>query len=332
MSTNPDEKNFATTRYPDNGSKLINVSTFLLSESQISKKIKWLNGVRFDYEKINAAFSNNNPFVFEEEILNKNLNLSASSVISYDINKNNFLSLSVFNAFRNPNVDDLGKVFSKIQGVVVVPNIELNPEKVISTEMHLNHKKEGFNLALTIFYNTLKDAIEKRPYLLNENDSILYDGEMMATIANTNIKNAEIKGFEIKMNRKLTKKIDFDFYSSYINGKSSDSLPLSHIPPFSMKAKISYSKNKKTKWSLYSNYNGAKKREDFDISGTDNLEEATINGTPAWYTINILYSKTIDILTLSIACENILDAHYKTFASGISAPGRNFILNLQAVL
>ena len=77
---------------------------------------------------------------------------------------------------------------------------------------------------------------------------------------------------------------------------------------------------------------GGPKREDFDISGTDNLEEATINGTPAWYTINILYSKTIDILTLSIACENILDAHYKTFASGISSPGRNFILNLQAVL
>ena len=32
---------------------------------------------------------------------------------------------------------------------------------------------------------------------------ILYDGEMMATIANTNIKNANIKGFEVKLNQKL---------------------------------------------------------------------------------------------------------------------------------
>jgi hemoglobin/transferrin/lactoferrin receptor protein len=31
-----------------------------------------------------------------------------------------------------------------------------------------------------------------------------------------------------------------------------------------------------------------------------------------------------------MALENILDQHYKTFASGLSAPGRNFIVTLKA--
>ena len=33
--------------------------------------------------------------------------------------------------FRNPNVDDVGKIFSKNDYSVVVPNNELKPEKQI---------------------------------------------------------------------------------------------------------------------------------------------------------------------------------------------------------
>ena len=41
----------------------------------------------------------------------------------------------MFNSFRNPNIDDIGKVFSKTQGVVVVPNLNLKSEKIISSEL-----------------------------------------------------------------------------------------------------------------------------------------------------------------------------------------------------
>ena len=40
--------------------------------------------------------------------------------------------------------------------------------------------------------------------------------------------------------------------------------------------------------------------------------------------INLIYSKNINNLKISIACENILDTHYKTFALEL-ANGRNFI-------
>ena len=44
-------------------------------------------------------------------------------------NENNFISFSLFNSFRNPNIDDLGKVFSKTDGIVTVPNLNLKSEK-----------------------------------------------------------------------------------------------------------------------------------------------------------------------------------------------------------
>ena len=44
---------------------------------------------------------------------------------------------------------------------------------------------------------------------------------------------------------------------------------------------------------------------------------ATIDGTPSWWTLNLIYSKKINNLKISFNCENILDVHYKTFASGI---------------
>ena len=74
-------------------------------------------------------------------------------------------------------------------------------------------------------------------------------------------------------------------------------------------------------------FTGWKNIEDYDIAGVDNISEATIDGNPSWYTINFDYIKKYNRKNkFMISVHNILDAHYKTFASGISAGGRNFIL------
>ena len=80
-------------------------------------------------------------------------------------------------------------------------------------------------------------------------------------------------------------------------------------------------------------FNTRKNLEDYNISeGIDNIEETPFiseiddyYGSPSWQTLN-LYSrykatKNIDLL---LNIDNIFDQHYKEFASGISAPGRNF--------
>ena len=55
------------------------------------------------------------------------------------------------------------------------------------------------------------------------------------------------------------------------------------------------------------------------LNGVDNLDGLAVDGTPSWYTINIVYSRKFNNLKTSLAYENIFDVHYKHLVSGISS-------------
>jgi hemoglobin/transferrin/lactoferrin receptor protein len=77
-------------------------------------------------------------------------------------------------------------------------------------------------------------------------------------------------------------------------------------------------------------YNGAKKLKDYSDSGEDNLNYATPEGMPAWHTLNARLGYSFNNgLALQCGVENILDTEYRVFASGISAPGRNYYVALK---
>ena len=53
----------------------------------------------------------------------------------------------------------------------------------------------------------------------------------------------------------------------------------------------------------------------------------TADGMPSWATLNLRTSYSFKKqFTLQFAVENLLDRNYRYFASGFSAPGRNFIV------
>jgi hemoglobin/transferrin/lactoferrin receptor protein len=82
---------------------------------------------------------------------------------------------------------------------------------------------------------------------------------------------------------------------------------------------------------LFSEYNGWKKINRFSSGSVDNPSEATIDGNPSWATLNIRLGFELHSLAhLQFGVYNFTDAHYKTFASGISAPGRAFIISLRS--
>ena len=323
------ETEFSSTRYPDNGSSDNTFSSYIHSELKIYKKIRWFNAFRHDFNKIQMNFSENNLFNIGSELKNSNTNYSASTNLYFKANENNFISLSIFNSFRNPNVDDLGKVFSKTDGIVVVPNLNLKPEKIVSSEFIWKFINAKTSIELVLFYSGLKDAIEKRAYSLDGQDSIYYDGEKMKCVANTNINSAKMKGFNFRFNQELIKNLTLKANAAYVQAITSDSIPMAHIPPLSLRGEVVLSLSKFSKLNIYTNYNDWKRSSDYDANGVDNLDEATADGTPSWRTTNVVYSRIFNNLKISLACENIFDIHYKTFASGISSSGRNFILNLQ---
>ena len=85
---------------------------------------------------------------------------------------------------------------------------------------------------------------------------------------------------------------------------------------------------------------------EYDLAGVDNLEESPIDnitisengeienisytGHPNWETINLNCNYIInDYTSIQLSLNNLLDKHYKVFASGISAPGRSFVITLR---
>jgi hemoglobin/transferrin/lactoferrin receptor protein len=104
--------------------------------------------------------------------------------------------------------------------------------------------------------------------------------------------------------------------------------PLDHISPTFGKTAVDINfKNVKT--SFYVLYNGAKKLADYSLFGEDNLQYATATGMPKWMTLNASSQLYLNKnLNLQLGLENILDQNYRVFASGINAPGRNFIISL----
>ena len=137
-----------------------------------------------------------------------------------------------------------------------------------------------------------------------------------------------IYGFNINYSYTPISNLFFTSGLNYIKGTTINGSPLSHISPINGHANIRYSYNKQ-KISFETRFAGQKRKEDYDLAGVDNLEEATSEGNPSWIVFNVSYDYTFDkTISVCLGIENIFDLHYKTFGSGISSSGRNFTLSL----
>jgi hemoglobin/transferrin/lactoferrin receptor protein len=132
----------------------------------------------------------------------------------------------------------------------------------------------------------------------------------------------------------LTKKLNFFTTATYTRGRlerfDGSEIPQDHIPPFFGKTSLNFNE-KKFGLEFFSLYNGWKKIKNYNPDGEDNQQYATPEGMPSWMTFNFRSSfQLCPSLQLQLAVENIMDRNYRYFASGFSAPGRNFIIALRA--
>jgi hemoglobin/transferrin/lactoferrin receptor protein len=289
-------------------------------------------GVRFNVNKLQGFFDDTTTYHLPfNKITLENSSFSSSINIKYSPKDWTLIS-SISNSYRNPNMDDVGKVFSKNDKWVVVPNSKLTPEKALIIDGEIRKFiNDQLEFKLLLFQTLLVDAIERRDVVFNGADSLVYDGVMMKTQSNQNIGKAKISGISYSLLYNITKRIRFSSIGNYTKGETAKNLPLAHIPPFNVSTFLEYNITKNKSLVFYVFYNAWKKKADFDIAGVDNLDEATLDGTPSWTTFNLKYLHKIDdSVSFSVGIENISDIHYKTFASGISANGRNLILSLHS--
>jgi hemoglobin/transferrin/lactoferrin receptor protein len=233
--------------------------------------------------------------------------------------------------FRAPNIDDYGKVFEK-KGITVVPNDNLKPEYAFGADF--SAQRDLFNgflsLGASIYGTFLYNAMVQRDFQLNGQDSILYEGEMTKIQAIQNTDNAIIYGTSAWVKLQLSKGLDFNFTYNFTRGQDlSSKVPLEHIPPQFGKIALSYN-NDRLNTSIYTFYNFRKRGIDY-APGGDNIDlSPNGGGIPAWWTLNYRVSYTFwDLLSIQGSVENILDVHYRQFASGISQPGRTFMASVK---
>lgn len=328
--TSNDIISYNSTRYPDGGSNVNDFFSYIQAKTLLNKKLRLVMGARYNQNNLTAVFNDTTTFSFNyKQLQNNNSSLVKSARLEYRVSTNTLFTTSYYGGFRNPNIDDIGKVFSKNDNSVVIPNEKLEAEYSDNYEMKFKYFKGKIKTNISLFYTDINNAIRREFSTLNNKDSMLYDGEMMRIQMNKNIESANIYGININAIYEYDKSLYLSSNFNYIKGNTIENQPLSHIPPSNGKLSINYT-IKKQEFEFYVKYNAAKKSNEYDDGGVDNLEEATVDGTPMWYTLNLHYiNKLENDITISCGVQNITDIHYKTFSSGISASGRNFILGLQ---
>jgi len=242
--------------------------------------------------------------------------------------------------FRSPNVDDSGKVFDSEPGSVIVPNPDLDAEYAYNFEVGAAGIIADFiKLDLTGYYTRLDDAMVRRAYTLNGMDSIYYDGELSQVQAIQNAAVATVYGVQAGLDIELPSGFGFSADLNYQQGEEEIDdgtvSPSRHAAPFFGMTRLTY-KHDALSMMVYASFSGGRDYADLPAEEQAKTEIYAIdeNGnpySPAWATLNFKANYVLNnSFTLGAGLENITDVRYRPYSSGIVAPGRNFILSLQA--
>ncbi|MCB0266000.1 MAG: TonB-dependent receptor [Calditrichaeota bacterium] len=321
-------------RYPD-GAKWHSYGAYLNYRLKASQKLTLQAGTRFNVVTLDATFDTTfYPFPFTTAET-ENGAVIGSFGAAYKPADDWQFNANLSTGFRAPNVDDVGKIFDSEPGAVVVPNPGLEPEYAYNAELGIS-KIFGDVVKLDVagYYTLLNNAMVRRDFTLNGQDSIVYDGELSRVFALQNAAEATVRGVEFGVEMRLPGGVDLLSRFSYQRGEEElddgSTAPLRHAAPWFGATHLTYSRSH-LKADLYAIYNGEIAYEDLapEEQSKDYIYAIDDNGnpySPGWFTLNLKSVIQLnDALKLSAGVENILDKRYRPYSSGIVAAGRNFI-------
>lgn len=325
-------------RYPQ--ATWTSYGVYVSNQYDLSDDLLLQAGLRYNQVKIDATFDTRfYPFPFSKAELNNGA-LTGSIGTVYRPTNTVVISLNAATAFRSPNVDDMGKVFDSEPGSVVVPNPDLDPEYAYNLDLGIAKTFDDLlKIDVSAYYTSLQNALTRRDYTLNGEDSILYDGSLSQVQAIQNAATAHVYG--VQAGFKLNLPDGFELSSDFSYQKGTEELdngeesPSRHAAPWFGVTRLSYQLDK-LNMQLYTNYSGKREFEDLpeEEKGKTEIYAIDENGnpwSPGWHTINFKANyQFADHLSVSAGLENITDQRYRPYSSGIVAPGRNFILSLRA--
>ncbi len=339
------------TRYPSDGSSYTSFASYVNWSWNMSEFFTFNIGTRLTFTGLKASWNDIisvNPQLSEVNLNSKALTTTVS--IKLRPSKRVQINTVLSSGFRNPNIDDIGKIREN-NGLLVVPNTFLKPEYAYNLDLGIDFRSLNNKnyISLRGFSTIISRHIGRDEFVVFSDittpdlSTVIYNGEEVTTISNKNLGNRFIHGFSIDGFTKMTNSLKFDYSMTYTKGDDNENYgPLPSISPLFGSFALSYSKKGVNLKAIYK-FAEAKNPGEYSFGGEDGLDETPfiINsegllsylGTPKWSDLSIFGSKNISSsVTLRLGLTNVFDSHYRTFASGISAPGRSFQLGLNLKL
>ena len=329
----------AASRYPD-GATWRSAAAYLSWRNRLSERVSLQSGIRYNLNGLDATFDQTYfPFPFSEARLRAgaligNLGMVFSPAPSWQLNAN------AATGFRSPNVDDVGKVFDSTPGSVVVPNPDLQPEYAWNFDLGAAKTfGDMLKVDITGFFTYLDNALVRRNFILNGQDSILFGGDLSRVQAIQNAAFATVWGIQAGLELKLPAGFGLSArYNFQIGEEELDDgskAPLRHAAPAFGVTRLNYARSR-FEAEFYTLFNAAVRNVDLapDEQGKEYLYTLDAGGnpwTPAWLTLNLKTSLRLgNAIRLGAGIENITDRRYRPYSSGITAPGRNVVVSLRA--
>lgn len=330
--------NDGPSRYPD--ALWQGAAVYALYDDALSDQWTWQAGMRYNHFWTGARFEPkwySLPF----ETVNTNHGALSGSVGSI-FRPTGWLTarVNLGSAFRAPNVDDMGKVFDSEPGAVTVPNPDLRSEYAWSADAGLTAIIwEKLKIDVNGYYILLTDAMVRRDYRLNGQDSILYEGTLHKVQAIQNAAYVRVAGLQLGIECLLPAGFtiggDVNIQRGEEEMDDGTKSAARHAAPFFSVARLGW-RHKGVRIEVNTMYQGAVSYDRLAIEerGKKEIYASDSNGqpwAPAWYTLNMKSSWMVTkYLTLGVGVENITDRRYRPYSSGISGAGRNMVLSLQA--
>jgi len=332
-------------RYPDGGSSYSTAAAYLNYRQDINKTMTLNTGGRYTYTKLKADFIDQTYVVLPEtKLALDSSSFTANIGLTYRPNLLTRFNAVISSGFRSPNIDDIGKIREK-NGLLTVPNINLKPEYAYNGELGITKffKNKRNQVSVNGYYTLLNSYIYRTNFVVNNDNStvsentVKYNGDEVTTIANVNGDTAYIFGGTLDASFVPMNNFTIKGNITYTKGKTNDTDSyLPSISPLFSNIGITYHKNKidgRLNWR----YSAKKNADEYSPGGEDNLSQSPLidpdpttnddeyyTGTPSWNTLNASFGYQMNkTLRLQLGLDNIFDTHYKEFASGISASGRN---------
>tara|TARA_B100001769_G_scaffold118514_1_gene92413 strand:- start:6199 stop:8688 length:2490 start_codon:yes stop_codon:yes gene_type:complete len=336
-------------RYPDAGSSYSSYAAYFNFIYELSEKLTFNAGIRITSTLLKANWNDSTRVNKLLSSLNlKKEALTGTIALTYLLKEKWKLSSLISSGFRNPNIDDIGKVREN-SGFLLVPNSFLKPEYAYTFDAGIVFSEKNNNYASLRGYATLvsRHIVRSDFSIFGDTtteslETIIYNGDEVITQANKNLGNRFIYGLSSEFGYQLNKRFNSRFNFTFTKGNKDYSAgPMPSIPPFFGSFYLNYESPKITA-QINWKFSASKDPYEYSWGGEDGLDETPIinplvlderekyAGSPKWNTLSLFSQYRFSEKTkLKFGMTNIFDIHYRTFASGISSEGRSFYVGIK---